>query len=92
MFTFLHLQDPIHIGELNKEETTDDQKRSMNTMQYWDVQWEKTVIDQEVEFMENPFIAMTSLKQGSVPARMSIPTKCMFCFQKCWFRKSGRAI
>lgn len=94
IFTFLHLQDPIHIGELNKEETTDDQKRSVNTVQYWDVQWEKTVIDQGVEFMENPFRQTTSLNQGSVPARMRIPTKSMFCFliQNCWLRKSGHAM
>ena len=77
---------------IKKEETTDDQKRSMNTVQYWDVQWEKTVIDQGVEFMENPFIVTTSLNQGSAPARMSIPTKSMFCFQNCWLRKSGHAI
>ena len=66
----------------------------MNTVQYWDVQWEKPVIDQGVEFMENPFIPTTSLNQGSVPARMRIPTKSMFYFliQNCWLRKSGHAI
>ena len=48
--------------------------------------------DRGVESIENPFVATTSLKQGSVPAGMSIPTKSMFCFQNGWLRKSGRAI
>lgn len=79
---------------IKKEETTDDKKRSVNTVQYCDVQWVKSVIDQGVDsVMENPFIATASFNQVPVPARMSIPTKSLFWFQEnCWLRKSGHAI